>query len=113
MAGRSRGRVVRDLPQLALELPFAVLVGAGISLDPPSNLLDGASFLRKVLLRAAPPNLISWVERGLERPQQRISRPDEFLRFEHAMQALSTSGLDSEIRVLDCLGECRSPNRNH
>jgi hypothetical protein len=93
---------------------LAVIVGAGVSLDPPSNLLDGWTFMDQVLRRAAPPDVpADWVRAGLERPKRRLSRPGELLRFELAMMALVDSGLDDDLAVLECLARCKVPNRNH
>jgi hypothetical protein len=93
---------------------LAVIAGAGISLDSPSNLLDGWTFMLEVLRRAAPPDVPwKWVRAGLERPNRGLSRPGQFLRFELAMKALIDSGLDPELTVLECLAACTSPNRNH
>ena len=93
---------------------LAVLAGAGISLDAPSNLLDGASFMRAVLARARPPDVsVDWMLAGLARPLDRLSRPGQVLRFEQLMKALQDSRLDPDLRVLDCLDAGDRPNENH
>lgn len=110
---------------------IAVLAGAGISLDAPSNLLDGWSFMFEALRRAAPAGIDanlkrssadlkknenwkkSWVLSILDLPDAPFRRPGEQLRFEVLMAELVQSGLDPTLRILDCLDACDKPNRNH
>src|SRR5689334_14806914 len=61
----------------------AVLAGAGISLDPPSSLLDGRRFVNGILAHAAPKGEpLDLLLSLLDRPTTRLSRPGEYLRFE-------------------------------
>ena len=115
---------------------LAILAGAGISLDSPSNLLDGRTFMREALRRvssvkAADPTPKTgwlrklqrketsampdenWVLSILDQPDREFRRPGEFLRFEVLMAELVYSGLDHQLRVLDCLDQCEYPNYNH
>lgn len=110
---------------------FALLVGAGISLDSPSNLLDGWNFMFEVLKRCAPTELdsfiempthelknsdlwkSSWILSILSQHDNVYARPGEQLRFEVLMGWLKQSGMDKELKVLDCLDYCQSPNKNH
>ncbi len=94
--------------------PPALLVGAGISLDAPSNLLDGRRFLTEVLRRIAAPDIDpDWAVSILDLPETELRRPGEFLRFETLMGSLVQSELDSELHVLDCLDDCTHPNAHH
>lgn len=93
---------------------LVVLAGAGISLDAPSNLLDGESFMRNVLASAAPADLDrSWVMSVLELPTPGLCRPGERLRFEALMHGLVDQGVDPDLSVLDCLDRCDRPNFLH
>ena len=98
---------------------IAVLAGAGVSLDSPSNLLDGWSFMFEALHRVCPPEIDdmlrrssaelkndgawkrSWVLSILDLPHAPFHRPGEQLRFEVLMAELVQSGLDPELRVLN------------
>jgi SIR2-like protein len=106
--------VLELLSLFAKDRKLAILAGAGISLDSPSNLLDGYAFMSQVLKRIKLEDIPDeWILGGLQKPTDGPSRPGEFLRFELMMKALQDSGLDEELRVLDCLGDCDRPNRNH
>jgi hypothetical protein len=116
---------------LQTESKIAVLAGAGISIDSPSNLLDGWTFMFETLRRAAPHDLDrmlkrsstklmkndlwerSWVLSILKTPNVKYYRPGEMLRFESLMYDLAESGLDSQLSVLNCFDKCDRPNRNH
>jgi len=97
-----------------LEKPRLVfLVGAGISLPPPSNLLGGAAFTKNLIDILSPDKdirkeLYLWSD--AENPDR--EREGEFLRFEGVMQAL-TETCDPELHVLDCLEAANTPNENH
>lgn len=113
------------------ERRIAVLAGAGVSLDSPSNLLDGWSFMFETLRRVCPPEIDdrlrhssaelkkdnawkkSWVLSILDLPDTPFRRPGEQLRFEVLMSELVQSGLDPKLNVLECLDSCDKPNRNH
>ena len=113
------------------ERRIAVLAGAGVSLDSPSNLLDGWSFMFETLRRVCPPEIDdrlrhssaelkkdnawkeSWVLSILDLPGTPFRRPGEQLRFEVLMSELVQSGLDPKLNVLECLDSCDKPNRNH
>lgn len=108
-----------------------MLAGAGVSLDSPSNLLDGWSFMFETLRRICPPEIDdrirhssaelkkdkawkkSWVLSILDLPDTPFHRPGEQLRFEVLMAELVQSGIDPELSVLKCLDSCDKPNRNH
>jgi len=110
---------------------IAVLAGAGVSIDSPSNLLDGWTFMFETLRRAAPHDLDrllkhssaklmkndlwekSWVLSILKTPNAKYYRPGEMLRFEILMNDLAESGLDPQLSVLNCFDKCDRPNRNH
>ena len=116
---------------LQKERRIAVLAGAGVSLDSPSNLLDGWSFMFETLRRVCPPEIDdrlrrssaelkrnnawkkSWLLSILDLPNTPFHRPGEHLRFEVLMAELVQSGLDPELNVLNCLDQCDKPNRNH
>ena len=94
--------------------PLAVLAGAGISLDSPSNLLDGRNFMRQLFTYATPRSVrAKTLMRLFDPPNQPLRRPGEFLRFEVAMQCLIDSGLDPTLKVLDFLDTCEAPNQLH
>lgn len=93
---------------------LALLVGAGISIDGPSHLVDGGTFSRSVLSHVCPNDVSKdWLLSVLQYPQAGLYRPGEYLRFEIMMSALVQSKLDPELSVLDSLGESTEPNRNH
>jgi len=93
---------------------LAVLAGAGISLPSPSRLPDGRTFMREVLRRIKPSGAEEkWILSAMDLPETRLRRPGEFLRFEILMHTLRQSGLDPELRVLDCYDACGQPNYNH
>ena len=116
---------------LPKEGKIAILAGAGISLDSPSNLLDGWSFMFEALRRVCPPGIDdvcglptsellkdnkwreSWLLSILEPPRATYWRPGEQLRFEVLMGELAQSGFDPNLTVLNCLDECNHPNVNH
>ena len=105
---------------LDYERRIAVLAGAGVSLDSPSNLLDGWSFMFETLRRICPPEIDdmirhssaelkkdkawkkSWVLSILDLPDSPFHRPGEQLRFEVLMAELVQSGMDPELSVLKC-----------
>ena len=113
------------------ERSIAVLAGAGVSLDAPSNLLDGWSFMFETLRRVCPAEIDdmlrrssaelkkdnawkkSWVLSILDLPETPFHRPGEQLRFEVLMSELVQAGLDPKLNVLECLDSCDRPNRNH
>jgi SIR2-like domain len=97
-----------------LHSPPAVLAGAGISLDQPSNLLDGRRFMEETLLRIASPDVdAKWALSILDLPRDGLRRPGEYLRFETLMGSLSLNEIDADLHVLDCLDQCEHPNFNH
>ena len=101
------------LPLFRSGQPLAILAGAGVSLDAPSRLLDGGTFMRDVLVWARPSEVgEDWAKALTVRPPG-LSRPGEFLRFEVLMKALVDSGFDPALTVLNCLDECDRPNPNH
>ncbi|MBB3177175.1 SIR2 family protein [Variovorax sp. Sphag1AA] len=104
-------RLQSILPRSAGSL--ALLAGAGISVDAPSNLLAGWHFMDAILSRVMPAEVDSEMTRSLiSVPRNQHFRPGEFIRFETLMMELS-SGLDPQLHVLDCLDECEHPNANH
>lgn len=93
---------------------LAVLAGAGVSLNAPSNLLDGASFMRHTLRRAVPRGLDPALALSvLNLPNATLRRPGEMLRFELLMHSLVQHRLDPQLTVLNCFDACESPNANH
>jgi len=93
---------------------LALLVGAGISLDSPSNLMDGGSFTRGVIHHVCPADLDRDTALSLLRlPDCPLRRPGEYIRFETLMMSLSQERVDADLKVLASLGESREPNRNH
>ena len=104
-------RLLASLPAGAADL--AVLAGAGISLDSPSNLLGGGNFMDAVLSRIMPDEVDRETCRSLiSVPRDRQFRPGEYIRFETLMMELESS-IDPDLRVLDCLDECAHPNVSH
>jgi hypothetical protein len=93
--------------------PIAVLAGAGVSLNSPSNLLAGGPFMEETLRRVFPSDLDTVWAKSIRHAEGRFVRPGEFLRFEVLMAGLVDSGLDVELRVLDCLAASDKPNANH
>src|SRR5712691_8714999 len=108
----------RPLDQLLSSLPdsatsLAVLAGAGISLDSPSNLLAGWHFMDAVLGRVLPTEVGPQVAQSLiSVPKGRHFRPGEYIRFEPLMGQLAQS-IDQDLHVLACLDDCEQPNSNH
>src|ERR1044072_5800137 len=93
---------------------LAILAGAGISLDSPSNLLAGRDFMDAVLSRIMPKEIDSDTAQSLiSVPSDRHFRPGEYIRFETLMGELVQSRIDPDLHVLDCLDECEHPNFNH
>jgi SIR2-like protein len=93
---------------------LAVLAGAGISLDSPSNLLAGRDFMDAVLSRIMPKEIDSDTAQSLiSVSSDRHFRPGEYIRFETLMGELVQSRIDPDLHVLDCLDECEHPNFNH
>jgi hypothetical protein len=93
---------------------LAVLAGAGISLDSPSNLLAGWHFMDAVLSRILPADVPPKVAQSLiSVPKNQRYRPGEYIRFETLMMQLAQSGIDEDLHVLDCLDLCEHPNSNH
>jgi NAD-dependent SIR2 family protein deacetylase len=96
---------------------LAILAGAGVSLDAPSNLLPGWPFIEETVRRAVPKDVDLKAVLSLVDPPKAdtktFTRPGEFVRFEVLMWELVQSGLDPELHVLDCLGQSDKPNTNH
>jgi hypothetical protein len=104
--------LVPFLPEEARSL--ALLAGAGISLDRPSNLLAGCHFMDAVLSRVMPAKVpLDVLQSLISPPKTRHFRPGEFIRFETLMMELVQSGVDPSLLVLDCLDTCEAPNANH
>src|SRR6201996_3750352 len=104
-------RLLASLPTGPADL--AVLAGAGISLDSPSNLLSGWNFMDAVLSRVMPNEVDRETRRSLiSVPRDRQFRPGEYIRFETLMMELESS-IDPGLHVLDCLDECAHPNVSH
>ena len=82
------------------ERKHAFLVGAGISIDNPSNLLSSIGFLANILQRISPsPNVFE---------KLRINTT----RFEKMMSILE-SNVDDQLEILNCLSDCSAYNLNH
>jgi hypothetical protein len=110
---RSAAQVLDALLPPSVE-GLAILAGAGISIEPPSNLLAGGWFMEVVLRRVMPPEVTRDLARSLiSVPPSRHFRPGEYVRFETLMMELAQSGIDPDLHVLDCLDACEHPNPNH
>jgi hypothetical protein len=94
--------------------PPAILAGAGVSLDSPSNLLAGWDFMNAILTRVLPQEVDHRIATSvISVPRGALHRPGEYVRFETLMGELVGNGIDPDLHVLDCLDNCDYPNVNH
>jgi NAD-dependent SIR2 family protein deacetylase len=92
---------------------LAILVGAGISADFPSNLPLAGKLIKSII------SAISTSEETREELFN-LSRPDrddrlgiyDYIRFEKLLSILQKS-TDNNLEILKCYGQCESPNTNH
>jgi len=88
----------KDLISNENKLTF--LVGSGCSSDPPSCLPTGRKMMEKIIKFTCPESEI----------QKLLNLRD--IRFEQLVEIIRDN-LDPELRLIDYLGLCRYPNRNH
>lgn len=98
---------------LCTEKPLAFLVGAGISIPSPSNLMSGTAFMERIIRMIAADeeskNILLYLSNSERYNKQNTG---DFLRFEGLMQILQDS-VDPNLNILDCLGDCNVPNMYH
>jgi hypothetical protein len=90
-----------------------ILAGAGVSFGAPASMPMGGMFNDEVIQGMTPQGVDPTEVLSLAEPSSEPHRPGEFLRFEVMMGSIAQAGLDSRLTVLDCLDECKVPNRNH
>jgi len=93
--------------------PFTFLIGSGISFSPPSNMIPGYTFTKEILNRLSPDENTKKELIKLSDPERidKLNKGD-FIRFEGFMQEIQ-SDYDRNLDVLNCLADCKNPNKNH
>ena len=90
----------------------AFLVGAGVSMPPPSSMLSGAQLLEELVSRIAPDDRARRQLLRLCDAERRDRRSKgDFLRLESVMEHVSR--MDPGLHVLDCLVRHSTPNLDH
>lgn len=82
-------------------------------MDAPSSLMDGGSFMRRIVQAVCPSGIDGGLLLSILSPPKGLHRPGEFLRFELLMSALVRSNIDPNLTVLDHIRENEEPNANH
>ncbi|MFX1297949.1 MAG: tetratricopeptide repeat protein [Promethearchaeota archaeon] len=80
--------------------PLTFLIGAGCSVDPPSNLLDGQEMMNEIIRYFCHPSEIDQLLKI------------QNLRFEQLIEILQDRG-DHDLNCLKYYEECDKPNINH
>jgi tetratricopeptide (TPR) repeat protein len=89
-------------------------VGAGISLDSPSNLPSTGTFIDAILRQAFEDESDREEIRQFINPASPKRLVDgHYLRFETFIEAVTSIGNDSSLDLLRCFSVCEEPNRNH
>jgi tetratricopeptide (TPR) repeat protein len=105
--------IQKMLGELLSQKRLAFLVGAGVSIPAPSNMMSGNSFTSGVIARIASNKKIGRQLRELCESERQDRRNDgDFIRFEGLMQTLQEN-CDPNLDILSCFSDCIVPNRNH
>jgi tetratricopeptide (TPR) repeat protein len=89
-------------------------VGAGISLDSPSNLPSTGAFIDAILCEAFDDENDSEEIRQFINPSAPKRLVDgHYLRFETFIEAITSTGNDPGLEILRCFSVCEQPNKNH
>lgn len=91
---------------------LCLLVGSGISIDPPSSLPTGFHFMQELIGRVVPEPVHGDVLALVDHGREGMRGPGDFLRFEDLMEFLSRS-IDTDLRVLDGYAASTTCNLNH
>lgn len=103
----------KELENILSQNNIAFLVGAGISVDSPSNMFTGIDFNNSLIDRIAPNEELKKQLKNLlwaENPNR--ANKGDFLRFEGIMGILQKI-TDENLDILDCFADCNVPNINH
>ncbi|MFX0091424.1 MAG: tetratricopeptide repeat protein, partial [Candidatus Hodarchaeota archaeon] len=90
---------------------FCFLVGAGVSLDPPSCLPTGYHFTKAILEQLIPEVEQENIMTLMDPEREGMQGPGDFLRFYQFMEYLH-NWYDPDLRVLEVLSST-APNFNH
>jgi len=103
----------RVLEKILTQDNLALLIGSGISINAPSNILSGGDFTKKLIDKISPNKQINAALIDLCNPENpNRDNVGNYLRFEQIMQIL-IDHVDDNLHVLDFLEQCRVPNKNH
>jgi len=103
----------RRLELLLSQERLVFLVGAGISIPSPSNMMPGSEFNAGVISRISPNKETEEELLNLCNSERHDRRnKGDFLRFEGLMQILHDH-VDQKLNVLNCFADCDRPNENH
>ncbi|MFX1251939.1 MAG: tetratricopeptide repeat protein [Promethearchaeota archaeon] len=89
-----------------------ILAGAGISLDPPSNLPTGYQFTRTLLQNIVINEELQSILQLMNPTREGMRSPGDFLRFEELVESLQKN-IDPDLTILKSYEVCNTPNRNH
>ncbi|MHA2246939.1 MAG: tetratricopeptide repeat protein [Candidatus Hodarchaeales archaeon] len=87
------------------------LAGAGISIDPPSNLPSGLNFSKNLLKQIIPRQEFQKVANLMNK--DKLDEIDNFLRFEQILGYLDDYDSEKTLQVLECFSNINTPNFNH
>jgi hypothetical protein len=91
---------------------MAFLIGSGISLPPPSNLMSGWETTHEIINRIAPEEDREQLLELCDSERENRKNKGDFLRYEGLMQIIQDN-VDSNLNILDYLTIRNEPNENH
>ncbi len=97
-----------------LDRRIVFFVGAGISLDSPSNLPSTGKFIDAILRKAFDDeNERNEIRQFIDPSTPKRLVDGHYLRFETFIEAITSTGKDPDLSILRCFAVCKEPNRNH
>ena len=91
---------------------YAFLVGAGISINPPSNLPSGYAFMKALINHTIPKEHVNRILDLTDPYHKEVKLKGGFLRFEMFM-GLIQEMIDPKLDTLEIFARCVEPNKNH
>lgn len=98
---KAKGRHLSRLRAIASGAEVSILVGAGVSMNPPACLPSGWGFMTGLLERLCPSKRVYRSILGHADYRRADLLPGSFLRFESLLERLREH-LDPDLRALDC-----------
>jgi hypothetical protein len=99
---KKAGRHAKRLLDALRRAEVSLLVGAGVSMNPPACLPSGWGFMSGLLERLSPSKRVYQALLGHTDYRRADLLPGSFLRFESLLERLREH-IDPDLRVLDCL----------